>query len=411
VPALNLNTQAKPSLKEGIIDAIKIGVPGVFNLPQTLKSGANDPHVRWTLIGLEDQLWGKPVSLSGQMGMICCFQDALAPNLVKTLHEMGPNNGLSFASEDSQEAIDIQNRLAFFYSARACRNNICPNLHPPHNYEGHINAQPHCTDDVKDVINCIGGGVHVLFPLLESAAFTETKDRETISSYMSMREEDSFQTQSRKSRKNRKKSENEQEWELVPSSSFSDWKLEQNPISGFLTLIKNLVTNHTINLEQLMRGGGVAIIGSLLIKAKPGLIDVNVLMAAQLLVELAQSAQDQKLMYQIYHFILFDFRIWSRSLFHVQIGHIQYLATLVKADRKYFRRKFGVQFLLDVIRAHYCNNEGLSPEDSKTIRVALFGLVKYFLQREVTTKEAIPVLAFMLTIKQVGWPPRRLFAL
>ena len=110
---------------------------------------------------------------------------------------------------------------------------------------------------------------------------------------------------------------------------------------------------HTINLEQLMRGGGVAIIGFLLSQAKPDLIDVNVLMAAQLLIELAQGSQDQKLLHQIYHSILFDFRIWSRSQFHVQIGHIQYLSTLVKSDRKYFRRKFGVQYLLDVIRSHY----------------------------------------------------------
>ena len=87
-------------------------------------------------------------------------------------------------------------------------------------------------------------------------------------SYMSLREEDSFQVQKSKkhgNRKNRKsaaeQSEKDQDWELVPSSSFSDWKLEQNPISGFLTLIKNFVSGHTINLEQLMRGGGVAIIG------------------------------------------------------------------------------------------------------------------------------------------------------
>ena len=61
--------------------------------------------------------------------------------------------------------------------------------------------------------------------------------------------------------------------------------------SGFLTLIKNLVTNHTINTEQLMRGGGVAIIGALLLKARPKLIDVNVLMATQLLVELAHVSK------------------------------------------------------------------------------------------------------------------------
>ena len=59
-----------------------------------------------------------------------------------------------------------------FYSARACRGEVCPNLQPPHLYEAHIGAKPHCTHDVKDVINCIGGGVHVIFPLLETAAFS-----------------------------------------------------------------------------------------------------------------------------------------------------------------------------------------------------------------------------------------------
>ncbi len=237
VPALNLKEAAgRPSLKEGIIDAIKVGVPGVFNLPQ-MKSGSNDPHIRWTLIGLEDQLWGKSVPLSGQLGMITCFQDGLAPNLVKVLHDMGPNHGLSFHSEDSPEALDIHNRLVFFFSARAARGQTCPNLHPPHLYEALVGgAKPHCTHDVKDAINCIGGGVHVLFPLLETAAFANDPEDKESMTYMSLREEESFQTV-QKSRKSRKKKaaqqENESsEWELVPSSSFSDWKLEQNPISG-----------------------------------------------------------------------------------------------------------------------------------------------------------------------------------
>ena len=43
------------------------------------------------------------------------------------------------------------------------------------------------------------------------------------------------------------------------------------------------------------------IIGSLLIEAKQELIDVNVLMAVQLLVELAQTAQDPKFLSQIHH--------------------------------------------------------------------------------------------------------------
>ena len=73
---------------------------------------------------------------------------------------------------------------------------------------------------------------------------------------------------------------------------------------------------------------------------------------------------------------------------------------MVKGDRKYFRRKFGVQFLLDVIRSQYCDNEHLNPEDSKTIRVALFGLIKFYLQREVSAKEALP-LGELNTFKEV----------
>ena len=63
-------------------------------------------------------------------------------------------------------------------------------------------------------------------------------------------------------------------------------------------------------------------------------------MAAQLLVELAQGSQDQKLLNQIYQNVLFDFRIWSRSQFHVQIGHIQYLSTLVKGCMKNWLKGF-----------------------------------------------------------------------
>ena len=390
IPALNpevLNT--KTTLKEGIRDAIKIGLPGVFHLPQTISKqvvgNSNDSHVRWTLIGLEDQLWGKPVGLAGQLGMICVFQDALTPNQVRLLHELGPNRGLAFVQgEDHPDVIDFMNKLVFFYSARAVQNtNTCPNLHQPNLYESQVFVPSHSVQDIKDVINCIGG-VQILFPLLEAAEFAIPDPKTTEATLMSLKSLD----------------QEDVGWEVLPSSSFSDWKLEQNPVSGFLTLVKNLVSNHTVNTEQLMRGGGIPIIGSLLQKAKSFLIDVNVLMAAQLMVEMVSSTKDQKLMYQIYHSILFDFRIWSKSEFHVQIGHIQYLSTLVKEDRKFFRKKFGVQFFLDVVRAHYAiSPTSLSDDDCKTIRMSLFGLVKYFLQKEVTAKEVIPIVTFMLAVK------------
>ena len=125
-------------------------------------------------------------------------------------------------------------------------------------------------------------------------------------------------------------------------------------------------------------------------------------MAAQLLVEMASSSGDAKLIYQIFHSVLFDFRIWSRSEFHVQIGHIQYLSTLIKEDRKYFKRKgFGAQYFLDVIRNHYSSESasGLSAEDKRTVRASLLGLVRIFLLKDVTSKDVIPIVNFLLSVK------------
>ena len=49
------------------------------------------------------------------------------------------------------------------------------------------------------------------------------------------------------------------------------------------------------------------------------LIDVNVLMAVQLLVE-ATASNNKTMLQHMYQYILFDFRIWSRSDFPVRIG-------------------------------------------------------------------------------------------
>ena len=137
--------------------------------------------------------------------------------------------------------------------------------------------------------------------------------------------------------------------------------------------------------------------GSLLQKVDIHLIDVNVLMAAQLFTEILTVTKQGKLLYQFYHSILLDFRIWSRSEFHMQIGHIQYISTLIMSDRKYFRKKFGIQYFLDVIRQHYSDNsvKVLSNEDCITIRGALLGLVKFFIQKEVSAREINALINFM----------------
>ncbi|CAL1547602.1 unnamed protein product [Lymnaea stagnalis] len=83
------------------------------------------------------------------------------------------------------------------------------------------------------------------------------------------------------------------------------------------------------------------------------MMDVTVLMSIQYLIEDCHDTPSVKstLLQHIYHYILFDFSLWSKTHFAVRIGHIQYLSTIIKEDRKYFRKMYGVQFFLDIIRA------------------------------------------------------------
>lgn len=114
-------------------------------------------------------------------------------------------------------------------------------------------------------------------------------------------------------------------------------------------------------------------------------MDVNVLMAVQLLIEQVSVEKNMQLLQQMYQHLLFDFRIWNSGDFPFRIGelldlgncpktkcsslgvilyvgsngklytvgHIQYLSTIIKDSRRLFRKKYGVQFLLDTLRIYY----------------------------------------------------------
>ena len=389
--SITSDPSSKLSIRDNIKDAIKSSVPGVFALPAYLKSSNTDPNIHWTMIGMEEVMWGRASVLRGQLGPVYVLEEALTSAQVRALHGLGSNRTVTGdLGEAGTDLGDLASKIVCCFSSRVCSNFVCTNLAPGQgsSCDGHTLARPWRTWDAKDIINCLGG-IQVLFPLLEtSLGHDDLLDR----SYISLSAESP----------RRNTSIEAEEWEMLPSSSFSDWKLEKNPVSGFLTLIKNFIIAHPVNQEQLMRGGGVAIIGELLQKVDTKMIDVNVLMATQLFVELATSTKQTKLLYQFYHSILFDFRIWSRSEFHLEIGHCQYIASLIMADRKYFRKKFGVQYLLDVVRQHYSNKSRnfLSPEDNKTIRASLFGMIKFFLQKDVNAKEVNSITNFIFSFRK-----------
>lgn len=52
-----------------------------------------------------------------------------------------------------------------------------------------------------------------------------------------------------------------------------------------------------------------------------------------------------------------------------------------------YRKKYGIQFFLDIIRQYYAKPDNLTEEDGKSVRLALLEIIKYYIQRELSIKE------------------------
>ncbi|XP_006862088.1 PREDICTED: neurobeachin-like protein 1 [Chrysochloris asiatica] len=175
-------------------------------------------------------------------------------------------------------------------------------------------------------------------------------------------------------------------------------RLERNLVATFILIVKHFIQRHPINQDNLIHSHGVATLGTLLQKVPTTLMDVNVLMAIQILIEQVSLEKNMQLLQHMYQYLLFDFRIWNRGDFPLRIGHIQYLSTIIKDSRRVFRKKYGVQFLLDTLRIYYgsgCKYNELSVDDIRTIRTSLYGLIKYFLSKGGTHEEIQSIMGYI----------------
>lgn len=178
----------------------------------------------------------------------------------------------------------------------------------------------------------------------------------------------------------------------------------QYPIASFMCFLRYLTHDNENNQENLLNSECLSIIGMMLQKAPARLFDVNALMATHLFVE---SIQEHKsggnanfdLLETLYTDICFNFNIWSKMLFQITLGHVQYLSAMIKNDRKYFRKKFGVQYFLDVIRQYYGSPDNITADDAKTIRSTLFAIVRFYLQKDVNIKEISTIIFFLASVK------------
>uniref|UniRef100_A0A8C3U3K4 Neurobeachin-like protein 2 n=1 Tax=Catharus ustulatus TaxID=91951 RepID=A0A8C3U3K4_CATUS len=326
--------------------------------------------------GTQDSEWGCPTSLEGQLGSVIIFHEALQPSQVKALYLAGPNCLTPWKSQEAEVA-DLPSKVLLHYTPKACRNPICLDL-SANLLHGRLTGNKVVNWDIKDMINCIGG-MNVLFPLLEQITFLggqmpgksegETLPPELVTPV-------------------------EGDWVVLLLLLFcsAEARLEKNIVATFILMIKHFIQGHHVNQENLIHSHGVATLGALLQKVPSILMDVNVLMAVQLLIEQVSVEKNMQLLQQMYHHLLFDFSIWNSGDFPFRIGHIQYLSTIIKDSRRLFRKKYGVQFLLDTLRIYYGD---LAPDDLRTIRTSLYGLIKYFLSKGGSHEEIQSIVGYI----------------
>ncbi|XP_041835153.1 neurobeachin-like protein 1 isoform X2 [Melanotaenia boesemani] len=378
-----------PPFSSATTPSTRSSLGGILS-PQTwggLLGGKPESVTKLISAGTQDSEWGSPTSLQGQLGSVMVFHEPLQQNHIKAICSAGPNCISPFKAQES-ELGDLSAKLLLHYSPKACRNPICLDL-SPNMLHGRLTGRKVINWDIKDMINCVGG-LPVLFPILEQLALVtpdqQTSDPAAGSDFITP----DVVTPA------------DGDWVILPSNRASEARLEKNLVATFLLVLKHFLQRHLINQENLLHSHGVGTLGVLLQKLPAGHVDVSVLVAMQLLIEQVTFEKNQSLLQQLHTHLLFNFNIWNKGDFPLRIGHIQYMSTIIKDNRKQFRKKYGVQFLLDTMRLYYGKNgskeNDLSEDDLRTIRASLCGLIKYYISKGMSQEEMLSILGYTAAI-------------
>ncbi|KAK5618282.1 Neurobeachin-like protein 2 [Crenichthys baileyi] len=332
--------------------------------------------------GLQDTEWGSPTSLDGLLGTAFICHEALQPAQARALHAAGPNQVPLFKADG--ELSELNSKLLLYYTPQAFKSQICLDLAPHRQHNGRLTGHRVVSWDTKDVVNVVGG-IGVLLPLLEQVCEAEQV-------YNGGQETSDLLGPELTSPRGPATM-------LLPLNKSAEGRLERNSIAAFLLMVKNLIRHHPVNQESLLQCHGPSIIGAMLSKVPGTMMDMNVLMACQLLLEQVFNEGNSPLLQQLYQHLLFNFRIWTRSHFAVCLAHVQYLSSVINKSKQRMKRKYGVQYILDTIRTYYGVEQDGSPlsDEKQTIQTSLFSLLKDFL-KSPTTEELHSVLAYILTV-------------
>lgn len=75
---------------------------------------------------------------------------------------------------------------------------------------------------------------------------------------------------------------------------------------------------------------------------------------------------------------------------------MQFLYSFIKRDKKFFKRRFGVQFFLDIIRKYLLTIDITNSEATKAVRTAIMGIINYYIQKEVNVQEVNAIISYVV---------------
>jgi hypothetical protein len=87
-----------------------------------------------------------------------------------------------------------------------------------------------------------------------------------------------------------------------------------------LNLIRHLLKDNKVLQEHLSRNNSIAILNYLIQNLPKEFIDFNLLHVLKLFVNETKNLNDNILLSSIYHYLLFDFRIWNKAEYEIRTG-------------------------------------------------------------------------------------------
>ncbi|XP_050525286.1 neurobeachin-like protein 2 [Daktulosphaira vitifoliae] len=379
LPQLPKTIEFPQQNERGILPSFITQVPNYLLMRST---SAMDPYIKDFPPGMQDSLYGRAMCLKGQLGPICLFPEYLSSHQVKVFYELGPNyTSLNTMDDSTSDVIGMFNKSVFYYSPTAASSReVALDLSQKNKVNAHLTSSVYKCSSIQDVINMIGG-LYVLFPVLESNILNES-DFGLLSLDQS----------------NMELSVDIEDFSSLRSFSLDD-TLELHPIGLLLILMKNLMKGNIVGQEQLLRKNGIPILGELLTNVPPDKIDLQMLEALQLFMETLQDISNVQLLRAFFQHVLFNFAIWSRCSFQIQIGAVKIIYLLIKNDRKSFRKRFGIQFFLDSIRIYYTTCDVLSTKHTTVLRSSLLDIIRFYIQKEVTISDVDIIIRYLITCK------------